>query len=109
MALSEIVRLVHWAIYIGSVLSLLFLFTRLRKWAAAWIGVLFASQAWFGGCLVVAWQNYYRAGEGLAPIANGLLTDRFSADLSWQVGISAAIAFIAIVIFAIESIKTNEK
>lgn len=106
MPTSELIHLLHWVVYIGSVLALVLLFTRFRKWGALWTGILFASQALFNGCLIVAWQNYYRAKEGLLPLQPELLTDRFSPHHSVQIILSILIALIAFAIVALEFIET---
>lgn len=99
MPTSELIHLIHWVIYLGSILGLILLFTRFRKWGAIWIAVLFASQVLFNGCIVVAWENHYRLQEGLSPFTTGLLTDRFSSNHTVEIIVSAIIALIAIAIF----------
>jgi len=100
MSVSEWIHILHWAIYITSFIAVALLFTHYRKWGAVWIAVLFLSQAVFHGCFVVDWQNYYRVKEGLSPITNGMLTDRFSsaiwvqAIMCYLVAISAGILSI---------------
>lgn len=96
---SEFIHLLHWAIYIGSFIALAVLLTRFRKWGALWIAILFASQAFFNGCLIVAWENYYRLKEGLTLIPPELLTDRFSSNHTVQTIISLAIAVLAFALF----------
>lgn len=99
MLTSDYIQLFHWIIYIGSILSVVVLFTRFRKWGALWIAILFASQALFNGCLIVAWENYYRIKEGLPTIPKDLLVDRFSSNHTIEILISAGIAVLALLIF----------
>ena len=107
MLASDAVHLFHWVIYIGSIVALIALFSRYRKWGALWIAILFASQALFDGCLIVAWENYYRAKEGLPIISRDLLVDRFSSNHTIQIVLSVIIALLSIIIFAL-SIKKHE-
>lgn len=95
-----LIHTIHWVVYIGSTLSVIALFTRVRHWAAVWLGVLFASQAVFSGCLLTVWENKYRIQEGLAPLQNGLLTDRISS--TYGALLSALIALVYLIIFSLE-------
>lgn len=101
MSASEIVHLIHWGIYLGSILALILLFTRYVPVGAVWIAALFFSQAVFRGCLVIAWENYYRLKEGLEPIPSTMLTDRFSSNATLQVIISVVIALFAVMIVVV--------
>lgn len=96
MIASELINVLHWAIYIGSFVAPLSLFTSYRKWGATWIAVLFLSQLIFNGCIVVQWENFYRVKEGLAPLQNSLLTDRFSSNIVMQQIVSFTLVVIAI-------------
>ena len=103
--MSEVIHTIHWGIYIGSLISVLGLFTRMRKWAALWIGILFASHALFGGCVLISWENYYRVQEGLVPLENILLTDRVSS--SYGIVWSLLIVMFSTIIFILE--QSNKK
>ena len=94
MSASEIVYLFHWVIYILSFVAFVLLFTRYYRLGAIWIGVLFLVQTIFHGCPVVMLQNYFRVKEGLPPIIDGMLTDRFSSLIGVQVFIAGVISLI---------------
>ena len=93
---------VHWVIYIASFVAFGVLFTRFRKWGALWIGSLFLIQALWQGCPVVSLENYFRVREGLLPLENGLLTDRFGTSLGLQLALSYLTAFCAFALALIE-------
>ena len=95
MPLSELIHYLHWLIYIGSLISLLSLFTRYSKIGAFYLGILFLTQFIFHGCLIVDLQNYFRIQEGLPPIANGFLTERLSNDTATQSNITFAISLLS--------------
>lgn len=110
MLTSELIHVFHWIIYIGSIGALLCLFTKFRIWGALWIAILFASQAVFNGCLIVAWENYYRMKEGLALIPRDFLVDRFSSNHTTEVILSLVITAmsLAIVIISLNENKNNK-
>lgn len=103
---SEIVYIFHWIIYIISFIAFALLFTRYVRWGAAWIAILFFSQALSHGCLVVDLQNYFRVREGLQPILNGMLTDRFTSNIQYQAVISYCIGLLALIIGYLYDPKT---
>lgn len=94
--MSELIHLIHWGVYIGSLIAFLLLLTPLRKWGATWIAVLFLSQVLFSGCFLVKIENHYRAQEGLAPVRDSLLTDRFSQNPLIQHTVSLIIGGLAV-------------
>lgn len=98
MPLSEWVHIVHWAIYIFSILAFLVLLTRWRVWGALWIFVLFFTQGIFHGCLITDLQNYARGAEGLQPIPRTMLTATLTSSTEWQVWLSFLIMLAALVI-----------
>ena len=95
MPTSEIVHIFHWVIYILSFCAFGLLFTKYYKWGAVYIGILFLIQTIFQGCPVVDLQNYFRIKEGLLPIQNGMLTDRFSDSHLVQSIISGVVSLLA--------------
>jgi hypothetical protein len=102
MLASQWVYLLHWGVYIGSFAAFLSLLTPYRRWGAIWIAVLFLTQALFHGCLVVDLQNWFRVREGLVPIENGMLTDRFGASFWVQEMVSVMIGVFSLSIALIE-------
>lgn len=48
---------------------------------------------------MVSLENYYRVREGLGPIENNLLTDRISANYSFQVLFSLIISGISFLVY----------
>jgi hypothetical protein len=100
---SEIVYIFHWFIYLISFGAFGLLFTKYKKWGAFWIAGLFLAQGLWHGCPVVDLQNYFRVQEGLPPIQNGLLTDRFSSNVDIQILLAFFMSAAASLIVIIDS------
>ena len=107
MNMSELIHILHWIIYILSFCAFGLLFTKYYKWGAVYIGILFLIQIIFNGCPVVDLQNYFRIQEGLLPIHNSMLVDRFSSNHIVQIVISGVISLVSFVMASYENIISN--